>query len=187
MVGTNVLILNETGKTIDVGPFTKELGSLKKVKVVDCVVAHDCPYTGETRIIVMFNSLYVPSMENNLIPPFVVRRRGNEINDVPKIHCADPTERDHSMKFSDSDVRIQFQLARTTLYFDTRMPTADEVMIAMDAGEILKLNTEEPEWDPYDPSYARQESIMLDFEGNIIERRIRDKALLNAQDYNEDE
>ena len=106
---------------------------------------------------------------------------------MPKIHCADLTERDHSMKFSDSDVRIQFQLAGTTLYFDTRMPTADEVMIAMDAGEILKLNTEEPEWDPYDPSYARQESIMLDFEGNIIERRIRDKALLNAQDYNEDE
>ena len=119
VVGTNVLIINETGKTIEVGPFTKELGSLKKVKVVDCVVAHDCPYSGETRIVVMFNALYVPSMEHNLVPPFVVRRRGNEINDIPKIQCADPSDKDHSMKFLDSDVRIQFQLVGTTSYFDT--------------------------------------------------------------------
>ena len=181
------MVINETGKTVEVGPFTKTLGSLKKVKVVDCAVAHDCPYSGETRIIVMFNALHVPSMEHNLVPPFVVRRRGNTINDVPKIQCEDPTEEDHSLKFEGSDARIQFQLVGTTSYFDTRLPTIGEVTTSMDAGEILELNTEEPEWNPHDESYARQESLMLDFEGRIIEQKIRDKAILNAREYNEDE
>ena len=54
-------------------------------------------------------------------------------------------------------------------------------------GEILELNTEEPAWNPHDVSYARQESVMLDFEGKIIEQKVRDKALLNVRDYYEDD
>ena len=44
-VGKNVLITHESGRTITAGPFTKSLGTMKNVPVVDCVVAYDCPYS----------------------------------------------------------------------------------------------------------------------------------------------
>ena len=34
----------------------------------------------------MRNVLYVHSMTNNLIPPFLMREAGLKVNDVPKIH-----------------------------------------------------------------------------------------------------
>ena len=35
---------------MDVSPFTKSLGTIKKVQVIDCAIAHDCSFTGETHI-----------------------------------------------------------------------------------------------------------------------------------------
>ena len=177
-----MLILNETGKTVDVGPFTESLGSLKKVKVVDCAIAHDCPYSGNRRLIIMYNALYVPEMHHNLVPPFVVRRKGNVINDVPKIQCRDPTEDDHAICFADTGVRITLQLINTTSYFDSVRPTLHEVTEAMEDDTILELNLEEDEWDPHNPSYAREESLMLDFEGKMIEQRVRDREILRERD-----
>ena len=120
VVGRNVLVLRETGKTVNVSPFTKSLGTISKVNVVDCAIAHDCPFSGETRVIIMYNALHIPEMDHNLVPPFVVRRRGNLLSDVPKIHVSDPSVDDHSLQFDDSTVRIPLQLTGTTSYFDSR-------------------------------------------------------------------
>ena len=187
VVGSNVLVLCDTGKAVDVGPFTKSLGSLKKVKVVDCAIAHDCPYSGNRRLIIMYNALHVPEMNHNLVPPFVIRRRGNVVSDVPKIHCQHPTENDHTISFEDTDVRITLQLVGTTSYFDSEKPTLDEIAEALESDSILELNLDEEEWDPHNPDYARQESLMLDFEGKIVEQRVRDRELLRAKDLGDDQ
>ena len=100
------------------------------------------------------------------------------MNDVPKIQCTDPTERDHSIQFEGTDVRITLQLIGTTSYFDSVRPTMQEITEAMEEDSILEMNLEEDEWDPHDPAYSRQESLMLDFEGKIVEQRIRDRELL---------
>ena len=146
MVGSNALILNDTGKTVEVGPFTKSLGSLKKVRVVDCAIAHNCPYSGMRRLIVMYNALHVPEIYHNLVPPFVVRRRGNIVNDVPKIQCTEPTERDHSIQFEGTEIQITLQLIGTTSYFDSEKPTMQEVNEAMEEDSLLEMNLEEDEW-----------------------------------------
>jgi len=96
-----VLVLRETGKTVNVSLFTKSLGTITKVDVVDCAIAHDCPFSGETRVIIMYNALHIPEMEHNLVPPFVVRQQGNHLSDVPKIHVQDPSVDDHAVVFKD--------------------------------------------------------------------------------------
>jgi hypothetical protein len=39
----------------------------------------------------------VPAMEQNLIPPFVMREAGIVVNDTPKIHMKNPTIEAHSL------------------------------------------------------------------------------------------
>ena len=182
VVGKNVLILRETGKTVNVSPFTKSLGTISKVEVVDCAVAHDCPFSGETRVIIMYNALHIPEMEHNLVPPFVVRRQGNLLSDVPKIHVSDPSVDDHSLLFKDSNVRIPLQLTGTTSYFDSRAATRNEVIEAVDMDKHLDLNTDEPNWNPHDSSFARSEMNMLDFEGNMAVPEVINRKLFEQEE-----
>ena len=82
----------------------------RNVLIVDEYLAHNCPYTGEFYVLVLRNALKFPSMEHNLIPPFIIRTDGVEINDAPKTNCKDPEFDDHSISFDYSDLRTPFQL-----------------------------------------------------------------------------
>ena len=68
VVGHHAYILNTSGWTVQVSPFTPEYEALKEVPIVDAAVAYDCPYTNKTYILVFHNALSVPSMDHNLVP-----------------------------------------------------------------------------------------------------------------------
>ena len=76
------------------------------IQMVDAAVQYDCPYTGITYILVILNALYVPSIQNNLITPFMIRKAGVIVNDTPKIQMDDPSTNDHSIYFPGEDFRI---------------------------------------------------------------------------------
>ena len=61
-------------------------------------------------ILVIQNALYVPSMQHNLLPPFVLRKAGVKVNETPKIHVADPSKDDHAIIFPETGLRIPLQL-----------------------------------------------------------------------------
>ena len=63
---------------------------------MDTVIAYDCPHSVETCLLVARNALCVPSMDHNLVPPFILREAGLILNDKPKIHYEDPSVEDHS-------------------------------------------------------------------------------------------
>ena len=67
-------------------PFSSEYSKLEEVPIVDAVVAYDFPHTLDKFILVARNGLFVHSIMNNLIPPFVMREAGLKLNDIPKIH-----------------------------------------------------------------------------------------------------
>ena len=75
VVGKHVYIIAETGKKVDVSPFTPDYEPLT-VPLVDATVRYDNPYNGKSYILVLWNALYVPLMDNNLIPPFMLREMG---------------------------------------------------------------------------------------------------------------
>ena len=174
VVGNQVYILRETGKSIDVSPFTSTLGILKKVPVIDCLIAYECPFEGSVQILCIHNALHVPEMECNLLPPFIVRRNGHYVNEI-RIQAKKPTVDHHCIFIEQINLRIPLQLHGTTSYFASRKPTDLEVEDAIADDQLIHLSKDEEEWDPHDLTFAQQEEYLLDFEGNIIEKEIRER------------
>ena len=106
VVGRHCSILRHTGRKVDVTPFTPDYDALEKIPVVDAVLLYECPYEGREVLLLIQDALYVPAMENNLIPPFLMRETGLVVNDTAKIHLSDPTEDDCAIIFLKSDFWI---------------------------------------------------------------------------------
>jgi hypothetical protein len=173
VVGKNAYIISDTGRIAEVNPFTPDYAPMQ-VPIVDAAVRYDCPYDGQPHIFVIRNALHVPSMKNNLMPPFFMREAGVKVNDTPKIHATDPTEEDHSIYFPEADFRVPLSLWGMFSYFNTAKPTAQQMMEAENIYVITpsKLN-------PHCDSFATNEDNMLDWEGHMINRKDRVKIILS--------
>jgi hypothetical protein len=179
VVGRHAYIISDTGRVADVSPFTPDYESMQ-LRIVDAAVQYDCPYNGESYILVIRNTLHVPSMKNNLLPPFVLRQAGIRLNDTPKIQVDDPTIEDHSMLFPETGFRIPLSLWGTFSYFPTSKPTATNMQ---NSDEIYMLTADQ--FNPHDDSYAVNEENMLDWEGNMVEKKHRTQILLSKVEESE--
>ena len=121
VVGKNAVVLVETGRTCDVSAFTPDYEPME-VKIVDAAIQYECPFQGTVCILVIWNCLHVPTMTNNLIPPFIMQEAGVEVNDWPKIHSIDPSVEDHSIYFSESEFQIPLSLKGVFSGFTTSKP-----------------------------------------------------------------
>jgi hypothetical protein len=173
VVGRHAYLISDTGRVADVSPFTPDYSSMQ-LRIVDAAVQYNCPYDGESYILVIRNALYVPSMKNNLLPPFVLRQAGLQLNDTPKIQVDDPTIEEHSILFTETGFRIPLSLWGTFSYFPSSKPTATE----MQESENIYMLTND-RFDPHDDSFAANEENMLDWEGNMIEKKHRTQILLS--------
>ena len=169
VVGRHSSILEFTGKTIKVSGFSDELGSPISVPVVHAAVAYDCDRTGETHIMIIHHALYLESMKENLIPPFLMRLAGLEVDECPKFLAKEPREENHSIRFPSSDMRIHLKLEGIISYLPTRCPSPEE--LEQYSGEYLQLTPNTPDWDPSNTSFQHQEESMVDFDGNLRKRR----------------
>ena len=77
-----------TGNTADVKAFSPQFETAQ-IPIVDAVVQYDCQHSGQSYLLMIRNALYVPEMNNHLIPPFIMREAGIKVYDVPKIHMDD--------------------------------------------------------------------------------------------------
>jgi hypothetical protein len=175
VVGNNCLIVEWSGRTAVVNPFTPEYEALPEVPIVDAAVMYECPISGKEYILLVRNALHVPAMEQNLIPPFVMREAGIIVNDTPKIHMKNPTIEDHSLYFEETSFRIPMALWGTFSYFPTRAPTNDELAACDD----VYLLTPNGIWNPHSDSYSRNEEMMTDWEGQMVEPQHRKEILLS--------
>lgn len=172
VVGRHAYVLSNTGRTVDVNAFTPDYEPIR-VPVVDAAVQYDCPYTGISHMMVIRNALHVPSMENNLIPPFIMREAGIEVNEVAKIQVPNPSEEDHSIYFKETNLRIPLALWGVFSYFPTYKPTARSLSESDDVYLITPTR-----WNPHQIAYAQNEDAMLDSEGYIIPKRQRQQVML---------
>ena len=104
-------------------------------------------------------------MSSNLIPPFLMRLNGIDVNERPKFMARVPEEHHHSIYFPEHDLRIHLYFDKTTSYLPTRTPTDDDLN---DNAAFLDLTPDTEEWNPHDKSYGYQEKSMLDFRGDIV-------------------
>jgi hypothetical protein len=122
VVGKQCLVIEWSGRTASVNPFTPDYDAMTEVPIVDAAVLYECPFSGNEYILLLRNALHVPAMDNNLIPPFVMRETGIIVNDTPKIYLKDLTVEDHTILFDDSNFRIPLSLWGIFSYFPTRAP-----------------------------------------------------------------
>ena len=172
VVGKHAYIIAKTGKKVDVSPFTPDYKPLT-VPLVDATVKYDNPYDGKTYILVLRNALYVPSMDHNLIPPFMLWEMGVTVNDVPKIHKEDPTVNDHAMTFAETGFRIPLSLWGIFSYFPTSKPTHDDLL---NPNEVYILSP--AAWNPHSDTYSANEESMLDWEGNMQPKKDRQHRIV---------
>ena len=88
VIGRHAHILSTSDRTVEVNAFTLEHATIK-APLVDAALQYDSPYDGKSYILVIQNGIHIPSMTNNLIPPFLMREAGVAVNDKPKIHTED--------------------------------------------------------------------------------------------------
>ena len=157
VVGKHAYIIAETSKKVDVSPFTPDYQPLM-VPLVDATVRYDNPYNGKSYILVLCNALYVLSMDNNLIPSFMLREVEVTINDVPKIHKEDPTVDDHVITFVKMGFQIPLSLWGMFSYFRTSEPTHDDLL---NPNEVYILSP--TTWNPHSDAYSTNEESMLDW------------------------
>ena len=104
VVGRHAYILSDTEKTATVSPYTPDYET-REIPIVDAAVLYSCPYTGSDYILVIRNALFVPAMTNNLIPPFILREKGIQVCEVPKIHAKEADVNNHAIEFPETKVK----------------------------------------------------------------------------------
>ena len=179
VVGREALVVEQSGKTVEVSPFTPDYDPIK-VEVVNAIIQYDSPLDGKEYILVIQNALRVPSMCNNLIPPFIMRENRIMVNECAKIHCEDPTRDDHAIIFKGYDLCIPLRLHGIFSYFVTKKPDIESVAgvdePSIYATEIYTLTP--TKWNPHTDAYALNEESIVDWEGNIKEKGPSDLKIM---------
>ena len=122
VAGPNFRILEFTGEECDVTPYTTDYKPMVNVAVVNAATAFTDVTTGET-VILQFNQVlwYGKKMKMSLINPNQLRHFGIMVSD-------DPTDKTRPFGISmEEDRQIPFLMDGTTVYFETRVPTAWEL------------------------------------------------------------
>ena len=73
VAGRDCTIIAKSGHRATVTPFLADLPVMEQVEIGDVVIAYDDPYSSRTFLLVIRNALLIPSMDHNLLPPFLVR------------------------------------------------------------------------------------------------------------------
>ena len=72
VVGLSAYIISDSSKAADVNAFNPDY-KFKQIPIVDAALQYEDLYDGTTYTLVIKNVPYVLSMNNNLIPPFIMR------------------------------------------------------------------------------------------------------------------
>ena len=178
VVGKNAKVIQFTGKSTHVQAFSPDCEP-QEVKIVDALVMWEDPNNDKSCLPLIENALHVPSMNDNLVPPFLIREAGAVCKDVPKIHVDKPDSEDHTLFFPDREVRMVSQLNGTFSCFPTMSPTDGDI------DRIINGNEEEPllltpehAVDPHSDMHAKNEFNVTDDDGNLKHASERQQMLL---------
>ena len=115
-------------------------------------------------------------MDDNLIPPFILRDAGLTVNEKAKIHCEEgtATEEDHTIQEESTGLFIPLQLRSIFSYFPSRKPNNSD----LDDSVVVAITPDGPTWDAYDPAFADNERSMTNFRGQIRPSKYKQKEFV---------
>ena len=177
VVGDNTSILLYTNKTVCVSDFMKTLVDINKVLVIVAAVAYTDVVTGVTCLLVISNALYMKRMEGNLIPPFMIRLTGHEVDEYHMFMCKKPSTKTHTISINDPELITPLSLKGISSYILNRKPTVEESKTY----QYIDLTPNTSDWNPHDMNYADQESCMIDYKGELVPPTTIKQSLLESR------
>ena len=181
VAGRDCTIIAKSGHLATVTPFLADLPVMEQVEIGDVAIAYDDPYSSRTFLLVMRNALLIPSMDHNLLPPFLVREASLFLDETPKFQSTDLTRNNHTIFDEEMGMRIHLQLNGTFSYFPTRSLTLDE-QLNWDNYPVVYLTPDSDRWDPQAMHYADAEAAMIDNCGEVVDRERVKTTLFEAAD-----
>jgi hypothetical protein len=149
--GNNCVVLDTTGRTVSVSPFSDEYDAIQDIPIAAIATAYDCPDTGQVYILVFNEALFFGSrMTHSLLCPNQLRAHGIQVDDTPVQYNESST---HSMYIPDHDLRIPLSLDGVISGFDTRQPTIAELQ---DIATHVELSSA-IEWNPHSTEFSQAE------------------------------
>ena len=134
--GQNCIPMAFTGMTCDVNGFHGSMDAMREIPVATVGTLWVHPITGEKFILVFHEALYFgDSMDHTLINPNQIRHFGFDVEDNPY--------RQRMGIDVDEALYIPFDITGTTVFFETCLPTSDELEHCTHI-----VLTSEDEWDP---------------------------------------
>ena len=103
-------------------------------------------------------------MKDNLVPSFMIRLTGHEVDECPKFMCKQPTNKSHAITINDSKLIVPLFFKGITSYIPTRKPTVEE----FNNCKYIDTTSNTSDWNSHDMDYAEQESYMIDYRGELI-------------------
>ena len=139
--GCNMVVLEDTGQTVSVTPFTSEYNALRGLPIVSAATAYDCPTNGETYLLIFNECLFLGErLPVSLFCPNQLRAFGLSICDTPQQFNADSP---HDISFPDTKLRTPMEMEGVVSYLPSRRPTNDEI------ADCTRLEmTSDAAWDP---------------------------------------
>ena len=104
-------------------------------------------------------------MDDNLIPPFILREAGLIVNERAKIHYkpGTATEEDHTIQEKETGLFITMNLRSIFSYFPAIKPDEEDVEDRI----IVVMMPEGAVWEPYDEYYASNEAALTNHKGEM--------------------
>ena len=109
----------------------------------------------------MRNALLIPSMDHNLIPPFLVQEASLFLDETPMFQSTALLLVNHTIHDEKTGLRIQLQLNGIFSYFELQSLVVEE-METWENYPVVYLTTDSDQWDPHAASFAVAEAAMLD-------------------------
>ena len=97
VVSKNATEIQYMGSYADVNAFANDVGQMKRVTIKYMEIAYDSPYQKKTLLLIIKNEWHVPSMNPNLITPFILDESGLEVDTKPKIYSKNLSVDSHSI------------------------------------------------------------------------------------------
>ena len=164
VAGKDVHVLAKTGRTASVQAYDPSMQPVQ-LDIIDCAVLYESSLTGRKVLMIVEGAIYSPTMDHNLVPPFMLREAGVVVDTTPKCQANSPNDNHHSLYWPGVDLRIPLQLLGIFSYFPTRVPTQDE--LNDESIPVIRISPEGP-WDPNSELHALNENNLLDSEGHVI-------------------
>ena len=120
----------------------------------------------EKFLLVVWNVLYVPLMNHNLIPLFAMIEAGIIVNDKAKVFCEKPTKDDHATIDRETGMYIILFIENTFSVFPSGKPTEDNIY---DPNIPIVTVTPIGRWDLGPSLYQQNERALMDADGDIVD------------------